>query len=285
MRFGSYFAAALLAAVVLVAVPEPAAAQSFFEKLFGLSSPNDARAPSAARRVAPPRPHIYDLGSQSRSGSMPSRTDQRAGIGQYRTMCVRMCDGYYFPISSSASRSRFRHDASMCRSQCGEDAQLFYHPRTAGSVDGMVDLRGRMYARLDIAFRYRKQLIDGCRCKPDPWAEAERARHQSYAGNGNEVAAVDGDIANEAGDQGATVQTESVVENTSTTNALPVVTAAPRPALRSSSKHETTAPHASKATPKAKPTPRPRKKPKSNNTAVTLPWLTNTQPKYRFPGD
>lgn len=92
-----------------------------------------------------------------------------------------MCDGYYFPISSSVPRSAFHRDATLCRANCGHDAKLFYHSATAGDATTMIDLTGRAYARLPQAFRYRKTLVDGCKCKPEPWAQSEIDRHRLYA--------------------------------------------------------------------------------------------------------
>jgi uncharacterized protein DUF2865 len=98
----------------------------------------------------------------------------------YRTLCVRTCDGYYFPISFSTTRSEFAHDADKCTASCGSQARLFYHPNPGGTVEDMVDLTGFGYADMPNAFKYRKSLVNGCGCRPQPWSEAERARHQSY---------------------------------------------------------------------------------------------------------
>ncbi len=92
-----------------------------------------------------------------------------------------MCDGYYFPISASVPRRQFHRDASQCRSQCGTEARLFYHSSSSGDAAAMIDVTGRAYAKLPNAFRYRKTLVDGCKCKPEPWAESELDRHQGYA--------------------------------------------------------------------------------------------------------
>jgi hypothetical protein len=101
--------------------------------------------------------------------------------GTYRTLCVRLCDGYYFPISNAASGTRLGHDADMCQASCGVEARLFYYPNAGGDVESMVDLTGMAYSALPNAFKYRKTLVESCRCRPQPWSQAERQRHQSYA--------------------------------------------------------------------------------------------------------
>jgi hypothetical protein len=97
----------------------------------------------------------------------------------YHTFCVRMCDGYYWPLSHSVTRGRFYKDADTCRSSCTTDARLFYRP-SEGDTSDMVDLTGRSYRSLPNAFVYRKTLVGGCRCKPEPWSQSEIERHELY---------------------------------------------------------------------------------------------------------
>ncbi|MEM9026915.1 MAG: DUF2865 domain-containing protein [Pseudomonadota bacterium] len=98
----------------------------------------------------------------------------------YRTLCVRMCDGYYFPISASTKRWRFRKDARACASRCGAPTRLFYYPVNADPSQ-MVDLSGRAYAKLPTAFLYRTAYNSGCKCRANPWEAAAKKRHEMYA--------------------------------------------------------------------------------------------------------
>ena len=94
---------------------------------------------------------------------------------------MRLCDGFYFPISSATNGSGLSRDADACSASCGSEARLFYHPNGGGDVDSMVDLTGIAYSALPNAFRYRKTLVPECRCRPQPWSEAELQRHRAYA--------------------------------------------------------------------------------------------------------
>ncbi|MBS0240971.1 MAG: DUF2865 domain-containing protein [Proteobacteria bacterium] len=165
----------LLATLVFVRTTATAThAQGFFDNLFGIATPTfPASPPSYRTPVLPPRP----------AAPANSEPDRRTDIksGRFRTLCVRMCDGYYFPISASVSHSDFYRDANQCRASCGSEARLFYHDASSGDASAMVDLTGRAYAALPQAFRYRKTLVDGCKCKPDPWAQSELDRHRGYA--------------------------------------------------------------------------------------------------------
>jgi Protein of unknown function (DUF2865) len=101
--------------------------------------------------------------------------------GAYRTLCVRLCDGYYFPISFSASPGRFERDAQVCASQCGTQARLFVHPNPGGAIEDMKDLAGRPYSQLRTAFLYRTEYVPSCKCQPHPWESAALNRHRAYA--------------------------------------------------------------------------------------------------------
>jgi hypothetical protein len=102
-------------------------------------------------------------------------------VGTYRTMCVRLCDGFYFPISDNVRRGRLYQDNRACMQRCDGDARLFYYPTEGGSPETMVDLAGRSYKDLPNAFRYRKSLVAACTCRPAPWSAEAAARHEGYA--------------------------------------------------------------------------------------------------------
>jgi hypothetical protein len=99
---------------------------------------------------------------------------------RFRTVCVRACDGYYWPISFSTTRGQFFGDEAQCQSSCNGGARLFYHPNPGGGMSDAVDLEGRAYTQLSSAFLYRRKRVDGCTCRPAPWSEAELARHRRY---------------------------------------------------------------------------------------------------------
>ncbi len=88
--------------------------------------------------------------------------------GRYRTLCVRTCDGYYFPISFSTSRRRFPADEAMCENMCpGAEVDLFYH-NTSGESESMISLAGEAYGDLPNAFRYREVYDKTCSCRIGP---------------------------------------------------------------------------------------------------------------------
>lgn len=89
--------------------------------------------------------------------------------GQFSTMCVRTCDGYYFPMSPSSSSADFDRDQKNCESACpGTQMQLFYRPASAEEIDTMTSAaNGQPYASLSTAYLYRngssaRPLSCGC---------------------------------------------------------------------------------------------------------------------------
>lgn len=109
------------------------------------------------------------------------RRDARAKAETYRTLCVRLCDGFYFPISFSTLRGRFAVDAKQCEQSCPTRSRLFVHRNPGQDVDDMVDLDGRPYRSLPTAFLHRAQYVADCTCRGNPWDEASVARHRAYA--------------------------------------------------------------------------------------------------------
>jgi hypothetical protein len=84
----------------------------------------------------------------------------------YRTICVRLCDGYFFPVSFSTLPSHFEQDAAACQSKCAAPVELYYYQNPGAAVDQSVALHTQEpYTSLKTAFRYRKELVKGCSCK------------------------------------------------------------------------------------------------------------------------
>ncbi len=181
--------------MICAAGSTPAAAQSLFEQLFGSASPPRPTLQSAPHRlgtVGVARPSAAPLtGTQATAGDddddanarlrMRRGHDQRDDGKTFQTMCVRTCDGYFWPASYPVSRSEFQREANVCQASCGAQTRLFYRPGPGTDPEEMRDVEGRSYGATPNAFAYRKGLIDGCACKPMPWSDGERARHEGYA--------------------------------------------------------------------------------------------------------
>jgi hypothetical protein len=107
------------------------------------------------------------------------RTDP---AGAYRTVCVRLCDGFYYPVNEAARPGNFLAEDKMCQSTCAVPARLFYQKLPPGEDAGeMVSLTGERYADLPNAFRYRSEYLNACACGPKPWSAEAKAIYERRA--------------------------------------------------------------------------------------------------------
>jgi hypothetical protein len=103
--------------------------------------------------------------------------------GTFRTLCVRSCDGYYFPISFSTRRDFFEQDEQACTQMCpAAEVALYYHAMPSQDSEDMVSYRGdEPYASLPNAFSYRKAVNPDCTCGVSrPSGLTEVAGSQSF---------------------------------------------------------------------------------------------------------
>jgi hypothetical protein len=120
----------------------------FLNNLFGGNNNNPAAPPNA------------DLGPQS---------------GTYRTVCVRTCDGSYFPISFATVPGRFSDDEKTCKAECpATDAALYAYRNPGEDMNQAVSTSGAPYTALPNAFRYRQEFTPTCACKAagQTWSDA-----------------------------------------------------------------------------------------------------------------
>jgi hypothetical protein len=126
---------------------------NFLESLFGNNNNNN-------NPMAPPG---ADLGPQS---------------GTYRTVCVRTCDGFYFPISFATVPARFPDDERTCKNLCpATEATLFSYRNPGEDMSSAVSINGQPYASSPNAFRYRQEFNPSCACKAagQTWSDALKA--------------------------------------------------------------------------------------------------------------
>ena len=122
---------------------------NFFDNLFGNNNADN-------NNPIPP----VDLGVQS---------------GTDRTVCVRSCDGFYFPISFATVPSRFPDDERTCKSLCpAADASLYTYRNPGEDMNQAVSISGQPYSSSPNAFHYRQEFSPSCSCKPsgETWSQA-----------------------------------------------------------------------------------------------------------------
>lgn len=126
--------------------------------------------------VPPPRPRGFLdrlFGNNDESPDI-APNDMPEGTG-FRTVCVRMCDGYFFPISFATVQSRFGEDEALCKRQCpGAEVALYTYGNPGQDIEQAVSLSGEFYSSLPNAFKYRTEFNPGCTCRgaDQNWADA-----------------------------------------------------------------------------------------------------------------
>jgi len=129
---------------------------------------------TAAARAAGPQGFFEALLG---GGTIVNPGGNGAPAGTYRTVCVRTCNGFYFPISYSTVPSRFAADALTCQRLCpAAQVTLYTYHNPGEEIEQAVSVDGAPYTALPNAFHYRKELVSGCSCrKPgENWAETLR---------------------------------------------------------------------------------------------------------------
>lgn len=111
----------------------------------------------------------------------------------YRTLCVRLCDGYYFPVSFSTLPNHFERDEYTCQSKCVAPTELYYYQNPGGAVEQMVGARTNVpYTQLQNAFRYRKEYVQGCSCKLEEYNTQELEASNKQPAPNSSTGQVDG---------------------------------------------------------------------------------------------
>ena len=95
--------------------------------------------------------------------------------GTYRTVCVRSCDGAYFPISFATVPARFPDDEKTCKALCpAAEANLYAYRNPGEDMNQAVSISGQPYSSSPNAFRFRQEFNPSCACKAagQTWSDA-----------------------------------------------------------------------------------------------------------------
>ncbi len=95
--------------------------------------------------------------------------------GTFKTVCVRTCDGYYYPISFATVPAKFRDDERVCQRSCpAAEVALYSHRNPGEDMNQATSIAGQPYTALPTAFRYRTAFDSSCSCRRpgESWAQA-----------------------------------------------------------------------------------------------------------------
>ena len=105
----------------------------------------------------------------------PVPPDAGAPSGTYRTVCVRACDGGYFPVSFATVPGRFADDEKACKALCpATEANLYAYRNPGEDMNQAVSISGQTYTSSPNAFKFRSEFNPSCACKAagQTWSDA-----------------------------------------------------------------------------------------------------------------
>jgi hypothetical protein len=126
-------------------------------------------------------PQLGYQDQQSAPLSYPSGGTYGANL---QTVCVRTCDGGFFPLTTNASPVNFQQDAATCSRMCpGVPTELYFRYLPNQESSEMVSAAtGAPYSAMPYAFAYRKRAPgekSSCTCNMSAYYEEMRRQKTS----------------------------------------------------------------------------------------------------------
>ena len=114
--------------------------------------------------VVPPLPDEMDsldggvtIDNQDRQAPQP-----RQGFAGKQPVCVRLCDGFFFPLSGASGPAEAQ---DMCQAQCPQSKTTVFLRTPNGEIGDAADIEGNTYSSLPNALKYRTKTVETCTCK------------------------------------------------------------------------------------------------------------------------
>jgi hypothetical protein len=151
--------------------------------------------PQYANAAAAPGPggFLNNLfgGNNNNNPAAPPGVDMGPQSGTFKTVCVRTCDGGYFPVSFATVPARFGEDENKCKALCpATEAALYAYRNPGEDINQAVSVNGQPYTALPNAFKFRTEFNPTCACRApgQTWSDALKTIDEKAA------AAEQGDI-------------------------------------------------------------------------------------------
>ena len=132
--------------------------------------------PQYANAARGPGNFIENLFGNNGNQIPPPGAEYGPASGTFRTVCVRTCDGAYFPVSFATVQSRFTDDEKTCKALCpATEATLFSYRNPGEDINQAVSVSGgQPYSQMPNAFKFRTEFNPSCACKAagQTWSDA-----------------------------------------------------------------------------------------------------------------
>jgi hypothetical protein len=109
-----------------------------------------------------------------------SERPKRGAFGGSYVVCVRACDGSFFPVSYFGGNPSDVQE--ICQSLCPNATVALYSLPFGGTIDEAVSINGEPYANLSNAHKFEQTFDASCSCRApgQSWAEALAAAEAKY---------------------------------------------------------------------------------------------------------
>jgi hypothetical protein len=115
------------------------------------------------------------------------------GYSTVRTLCVRLSDGYFWPISYSTVTDYLSSDAQQCQAMCpNTPVELYYYDNPGQEPEQARNLGGQPYTSLPNAFAYRTKFDSEASCTVAPKADGTVRVADGEDGNGRAMIEIAG---------------------------------------------------------------------------------------------
>jgi hypothetical protein len=117
----------------------------------GANSPNLVEIPIDPKPATPRKNH-------ARAAATP--------LASRRPVCVRLCDGFFFPVGPFSGGQAIASADSSCAGICPDaPTALYFLPPGSDRIEDATSTSGARYTALPVSLRYRTTLDGACACR------------------------------------------------------------------------------------------------------------------------
>jgi hypothetical protein len=132
-----------------------------FERLFGSTA-----------TVNQPRESLRDVESP-----IDPEARDKVRLGGRTPVCVRTCDGFFFPVNYEGLSSRGEH-GEVCKALCPGAETMVMYMRLGADIETAASGDGQAYTAFPFALKYRENRDNACYCRPPGYTAAQLAKGQ-----------------------------------------------------------------------------------------------------------
>jgi Protein of unknown function (DUF2865) len=117
-----------------------------------------------------------------------TKSEASIGGGGSYSVCVRTCDGSFFPVATAGvNRADLMDEA--CRLLCPNAEVAVYSFPFGETIDEAVSMTGELYRDLPNASKFAQSYESSCACRPrgSSWAEALAAAEKRYGHGSRDI--------------------------------------------------------------------------------------------------